>query len=542
MKDSGFKTDCFLQKLTDIHLKSGFQAKNGFDAEYKKVFIYLSLALIVLLIAIINFINLLTAQYEGKSKEVGIQKAMGGSRIQIILAFLVKSFIFSFVSLIFAAFLVDLLIPKVGLILDRDLISTYQNNLIMFIGLPFLAVIVGLISGVYPALFISGFSPDNLIKGNLSGTRKNRFTQVLVALQFSIMIFLIVCLIVMKRQILFMKNADLGFNAKGIIAITDFNRNISKSYPAIKNVLKSIPGIKSVVASFHLFGSVPSGQYVEVIGNGPKKEYPIKEYRVFPGFFEILGFRFIEGRPFDENIQSDTSAVVLNETAVKTFGLTDPLNSTISLDDKMNVIGMVKDFHFSSLEESIEPMMFTYYDNRVANIMLKISGNDTYYVLKKVEKIIQEFDPDYVLDYTVLDDFCRNRYHSREQMETLSTFATIFSLLLAMLGLYALTAIMIQKRAKEIALRKINGASRKQVVQLLIKAYTLQIIIAFVIAAPIGWYVMHGWLKNFAYKAGLSWWIFILTGLIALTIALLTVSWQSWKAATNNPVESLRFE
>jgi putative ABC transport system permease protein len=412
----------------------------------------------------------------------------------------------------------------------------------MFIGLPFLAVIVGLISGVYPALFISGFSPDNLIKGNLSGTRKNRFTQVLVALQFSIMIFLIVCLIVMKRQILFMKNADLGFNAKGIIAITDFNRNISKSYPAIKNVLKSIPGIKSVVASFHLFGSVPSGQYVEVIGNGPKKEYPIKEYRVFPGFFEILGFRFIEGRPFDENIQSDTSAVVLNETAVKTFGLTDPLNSTISLDDKMNVIGMVKDFHFSSLEESIEPMMFTYYDNRVANIMLKISGNDTYYVLKKVEKIIQEFDPDYVLDYTVLDDFCRNRYHSREQMETLSTFATIFSLLLAMLGLYALTAIMIQKRAKEIALRKINGASRKQVVQLLIKAYTLQIIIAFVIAAPIGWYVMHGWLKNFAYKAGLSWWIFILTGLIALTIALLTVSWQSWKAATNNPVESLRFE
>ena len=542
MKERGFKTGCFLQKLTDIHLKSGFQAKNGFDAEYKKVFIYLSLALIVLLIAIINFINLLTAQYEGKSKEIGIQKAMGGSRKQIILAFLVKSFIFSFVSLVFAAFLVDLLIPRVGLVLDRDLSSTYHNNLILFIGLPFLAIIVGFISGIYPALLISGFSPDNLIKGNLSSIRKNRFTQVLVAMQFSIMIFLIVCLIVMKRQILFMKNADLGFNAKGVIAITDFNRNIIKSYPAIKNLLKSIPEIKSVGASFHLFGGPPSGQYVEVIGNGPKKEYPIKEYRVFPGFFEILGFRFIEGRPFDENIQTDTAAVVLNETAVKTFGLTDPLNSRISLDYKMNVIGIVKDFHFSSLEESIEPMMFTYYDNRVANIMLKISGNDTYYVLKKVEKIIQEFDLDYVLDYTVLDDFCRNRYHSREQMETLSTFAAIFSLLLAMLGLYALTTIMVQKRAKEIALRKINGASRKQVVQLLITAYTMQIIIAFVIAAPIGWFIMNNWLKNFAYKAGLSWWIFALTGIIALSIALLTVSWHSWKAATRNPVESLRFE
>jgi putative ABC transport system permease protein len=541
MTERGYKSGCFLQKLTDIHLKSGFQSKGGFDSEYKKVFVYLSLALIVLLIAIINFINLLTAQYEGKSKDTGIQKAMGGSRIQIIIVFLLKSLFFSFISMIFAAFLVELLIPKVSLVLDRDLISTYHNNLILFIGLPLLAVIVGLISGVYPALLISRFSPDNLIKGNLNGTRKIRFTQVLVVMQFSIMIFLLVSLIVMKRQIIFMKNADLGFNAKGVIAISDFNGNIDKSYPAIKNALKNIPDIKSIGASYQLFGSVPSGQYIEVIGNGPKKEYPIKEYRVFPGFFETLSFSFIAGRSFDENIQTDKTAVVLNETALKTFSLTDPLNSEISLFDKMHVIGVVKDFHFSSLEENIEPMMFTYYNNHIINLMLKISGNDTY-VLQKVEKIIKEFDPGYVLDYTVLDDYCRNRYGSREQMETLSTFATIFSLLLAMLGLYALTAIMIQKRAKEIALRKINGATRIQVVQLLITAYTLQIIIAFVIAAPVGWYIMNTWLKNFAYKTELSWWIFVLTGIIALSIALLTVSWQSWKAATRNPVESLRFE
>ena len=543
MTDRGFKkTGCFLQKLTDIHLKSGFQSKGGINTEYKQVFIYLSLALIVLLIAIINFINLLTAQYEGKTKDIGIQKAMGGSRIQIIIAFLVKSVIFSFVSLIFAAFLVDLLIPKVGHVLNRDLISTYHNNFILFIGLPLLAVIVGLISGVYPALFISRFSPDNLIKGDLPGTRSSKFTQVLVVLQFSIMIFLIVSLIVMKRQISFMKNSDLGFDAKGVIAITDLNDKIGKSYPAIRNALKSIPEIKSVGASLHLFGSFPSGQYIEVIGNGPKKEYPIKEYRVFPGFCETLGFTFITGRPFDENMKTDKTAVVLNETAVKTLGLTDPLNSEISLDDKMHVIGVVKDFHFSSLEEIIEPMMFTNYNNRIQNIMLKISGNDTYNVLQKVEKIIKEFDPEYMLDYVVLEDFCRNRYSSREQMETLSTFAAIFSLLLAILGLYALTAIMVQKRSKEIALRKINGATRIQVIQLIIKSYTLRIILAFLIAAPVGWYVMHGWLKNFAYKTGLSWWIFALTGILALSIALLTVSWQSWKAATSNPVESLRFE
>jgi putative ABC transport system permease protein len=338
-----------------------------------------------------------------------------------------------------------------------------------------------------------------------------------------------------------MKNADLGINAKGVIAITDLKNNIRKSYPAIKNSLKSIPEIKSIGASIHLFGNNPSGQYIELIGHGPKKEYPIKEYRILPGFLETLEFRFIEGRPFDENIKTDEKAAVLNETAVRTFGLTDPLNSQISKDDTMHVIGVVKDFHFSSFEESIEPMMFTY-DDRIFNIMLKISGNDIHNVLQKVEKLIKEFDPDYVMDYVVLEDYCRNKYISQEQMGTLSTYAAVFSLLLAMLGLYTLTAIMVQKRTKEIALRKINGATRKQVVKLLISAYILQIIVAFIIAAPIGWYVMHGWLKNFAYKTGLSWWIFILTGIIALTIALLTVSWQSWKAATNNPVESLRFE
>ena len=172
-----------------------------------------------------------------------------------------------------------------------------------------------------------------------------------------------------------MKNADLGINAKGVIAITDLKNNIRKSYPAIKNALKSIPEIKSIGASIHLFGDIPSGQYIELIGNGPKKEYPIKEYRILPGFLETLEFRFVEGRPFEENIKTDETAAVLNETAVRTFGLTDPLNSQISKDDTMHVIGVVKDFHFSSFEESIEPMMFTY-DNRIFNIMLRISGND----------------------------------------------------------------------------------------------------------------------------------------------------------------------
>ena len=536
------KTGCFLQRLTDIHLKSGFNARGGFDTEYKKLFIYLSLALFVLFIAIINFINLLTAQYEGKSKEIGIQKAMGGSRVQIIEAFLLKSLIFSFVSLFFAANLTDLLIPAVGHVLNRDLISTYYSNLMLYAGLPILAIVVGLISGIYPAVIISRFSPDNLIKGDLPGTSSRLFTRILVIMQFSIMIFLIISIIVMKKQIIYMKKADLGFNPEGVIAITNLNKNIEKYYPSIRNSLNSIPEIESVGASFQLFGAVPSGLIIEVTGNGPVKEYPIKEYRVFPGFFETMGFRFKEGRPFDENNQTDRTAVVLNETAVKTFGLADPLNSEISLISKMQVIGVVEDFHFSSFEVSIEPMMFTWYNDRIRNIMLKISGDNPDNLMQKAEKIIQEFDPGYAIDYIILEDFFRNRYGSQEQMETLSTYSAIFSLLLAMLGLYALTAILVNRRAREIALRKINGATRIQVVKLLITAYTLPVIISFIIAAPIGWYLMHSWLQNFAYKTRLSWWIFILTGILAFSIALLTVFLYTWRAATRNPMEALRYE
>ncbi len=536
------KTDCFLQKLADIHLRSGFQSKGGIDAEYRKIFVYLSLALVILLIAVINFINLLTVQYEGKIKDIGIQKALGGSRSQIISAFLTKSLIYSFVSLILAAFLSDILIPELGQILNRDLVNTYHDSFLLFIWLPLLAIIVGLISGIYPALFISRFSPDKLIKGILSGSRGSRFTRVLVVMQFSIMIFLMVCLIVMKKQILFMKNADLGINTKGVITITDLKSSITKSFPAIRNELRSIPEIRSVGASVHMFGNVPSGQYIELIGNDKRKDYPIKEYRVLPGFFETLGFTFVSGRSIDEGIRSDESAVILNETAVRALGLTDPLNSRMSKEDTMHVIGVVKDFHFSSLEESIEPMMFTFRDNRAMNIELKLSGNNMPVLLRKVEKIIREFDPEYVLKYVVLDDYCRNRYGSREQMETLSTYAAVFSLLLAMLGLYALTAILVQKRSKEIALRKINGAGRIQVVLLLISTYIMQVIIALIIAAPLAWYVMHGWLTDFAYKTSLSWWIFALTAIISVSIALFTVIWQSWGAATVNPAESLRSE
>ncbi|RPH33442.1 MAG: ABC transporter permease [Bacteroidales bacterium] len=544
-RDRGFivKSSCSLQKLADIHLKSDFQSPNGSNAAYKKVFIYLSLALVVLFVAIINFINLLTAQYESKTKEIGVQKAIGASRSHIIMNFLGKSIVFSFIALIIAAIFVEFLIPSFGQILNRDLVSTYRNSLYLIVGLPLLAIIVGLISGIYPALFISRLTPYIAIKGTIS-TKKgaNWFSRLLVVFQFSIAIILITTLIVMNWQLKFMKNADLGFNTEKVIAITDLNSKVGSSFPVIKDALQNLPGIKSFGASMHLFGTTASGQKIDIAGEKPIKDFLINEYRIFPGFFETLGFKMLLGRSFDEKIQSDRKAVILNETAVKMLGLSNPLNTEIDFYNKLHVIGVVKDFHYYSLEDRIEPMMFTYYNDRIKNIMIKLTSDDTQTTLKEVESIINKFDPGYVLDYVVLNDSLRNRYGSHEKTEILSAYATILSLVLALLGLYALSMFMVQKRTKEIGIRKINGASRFQIIKILLSTYTHQVVVSFVIAAPIAYYVLNSWLNNFAYRIELTFIPFIVSGLLALGVALLTVFGQSWSVASKNPIESLRYE
>lgn len=543
-KESGYKMDCFLQNLRDIHLKSDFNSKRGFDAPMKKIYMYLSLALVVLLIAIINFINLLTAQYEGKSKEIGVQKAIGASRFHIAKQFFGRSVIFSCIALIIACILVEFLIPSFGNLFHRDLIGTYRNGSFLFIILPSLAVVVGLISGLYPALYVSKFSPNLAIKGEAhSHGGTNVFTKTLVIVQFAISIFLISSLIVINSQIKFMKNADLGFNAKRVIAISNLNNKLIESYPAIKDALSKIPEIKIVSASDHLLGGGVSGQGVRIVGQTPAKDYSMNEYRVLGGFFETFEFKFIMGRPFDERIQSDRQGIIFNEAAIRMLGLSDPLNTQVEMHDfNMPILGVVKDFHYASLEENIEPIAFTYYRNYPRLIMIKIDNDNYKQVLPKVEAVIKQFDSGYEMDYIIIDDLCRNRYGAQEQTETLSTYTTILSLILALLGLYALAMFMVQKRTKEIGIRKVNGASRLQIVNLLLKVYIRQVAVAFVIAAPIAYLVLRNWLNDFAYRIKLTPFPIVVAGLLALAVAVLTVASQTWKAAGKNPVESLKYE
>jgi len=340
-----------------------------------------------------------------------------------------------------------------------------------------------------------------------------------------------------------MKNAYLGFNAKRVIAISNLNDKLINSYPAIRDALSKIPEVKIVSASDHLLGGGVSGQGLTVVGQMPKKDYPINEYRVLAGFFETFEFKFIMGRSFDEKIQSDRQGIILNETAVRMLGLSDPLNAQVDMHGfNMPVLGVVKDFHYASLEENIEPIAFTYYRNYPRLIMVKVDNDNYKLVLSKIEGVIKQFDSGYEMDFIVMDDFCRNRYGAQEQTETLSTYTTILSLILALLGLYALAMFMVQKRTKEIGIRKVNGATRLQIVNLLLKAYIRQVTIAFVIAAPLAYIILSRWLNDFAYRIKLTPLPIIIAGLLALAVAILTVAGQTWKAAGKNPVESLKYE
>ncbi len=539
---SGFSSNSFILKISDLHLKADFNSKNGFDAPLKKVYIYIVMALIVLLIAIINFINLLTVQYEGKSKDIGVQKTIGASRKDIIIHFLSQSIGFSFIALIIAAILVEFFIPAFGSILNRDLVSTYRHNIILIIGLPLFALATGIISGIYPALIISKYPPLLAIKGN-KNRGVNKFNKTLVIVQFSIAIFLIACLLVINRQVDYLKNADLGFGSENVVAIDGISNKIGKSYPAILDALGKIPGIKSISSSVHLIGGGTSGQSISIVGSSSPLHYPINEYRIGYGFIETLGFKIISGRSFDKNIESDKNGIILNEKAVKMLGLSDPLKTEIMLfENKKQIIGVVKDFQYSSsFEQGVEPIMFTI-QNGLSYIMLKISDSNIKGVLYNVEKVIKEFDSQYTMEYINIEDFYQSKYKSYKQTETLSAYASTLSLILALLGLYALSMFMVQKRTKEVGIRKVSGASRLQIIQLLLTTYTRQVIIAFIIATPAAYFVLDKWLNNFAYRIDLTPFPFIISGLLALVVASITVAGQTWKAAGKNPVDSLRNE
>ena len=398
-------------------------------------------------------------------------------------------------------------------------------------------IVIGVLAGLFPAWTMNSVEPITLLKNKVDSlSQKSVFSKSLITFQYFISIVLIVGTLMIIKQLDFLKNKDLGFSPEQIVCI-EINDNIKAQKNAFKNELLQIPGVFKAAYSQNRMGNDWSNWVNDIDGEGRA----FKVNSVEPEYFDLMGITIKEGRAFQKD--DVDKYYIINEMAVVKYNLSNPLEKLMKRDNKFYpVIGVMKDFNFQSPQYPIEPVLFNFRDTKYNLINLKIAGNNTKDVLKEIEKVWKRFCPANVFEYSFMDELYNQQYRTAEQFSALVGIGGGIAIIIACLGILGLSISSAEQRIKEIGIRKISGATILEIMSMLNRDFVKWVAIAFVIATPIAWFAMHKWLESFAYKTDLSWWVFALAGLLALGIALLTVSWQSWKAATRNPVEALRYE
>jgi putative ABC transport system permease protein len=545
-------TKLTIQKLTDIHLRSHLDDEIEENGDISRVYIFSVIAVFILLIACINYMNLSTARSALRAKEIGIRKVIGAQRKEIVRQFLSESVLVTWIALLFALAFTWLLVPFINHLSGLDLAfsSLFRYQIIIVILL--LPFVIGLISGIYPAMFMSSFIPVKVLKGVLKvGSGGISFRKILVVLQFSISIMLIIATTVVFEQLHFIQQKSLGFNKDHIINMA-YVGSLTNQFESFRHELLKNPAVKEIGRS----SRIPSGrllddQNAQVMQGG--KLAPIKidlKYITADyGFIPTYGMQMAAGRNFSREYITDTANYIINETAVQQLGWKTPQNAIgkdISYGNvKGKVIGVVHDFHFESLHQKIIPLLFQlpapkngYY----GVISVKIDGNNISSAINTIKDTWQQYLPNVPFDYTFLDEKFQKLYNSEQQQGSLFTIFSCLAIFIACLGLFGLSAFTISQRVKEIGVRKVLGASVPQIVAELSKDFLKLVLIAAVIALPVAGLLMHKWLLDFAFRIDLNWWVFLMAGVIALIIAFVTISFQSIKAAVANPVKSLRSE
>lgn len=542
-------TNLFLQKLTDIHLRSQLDSEVETNGNIKNVYMMGVIGVFIVLIACFNFVNLSTARATKRSKEVGLRKVVGAFKNQLISQYLSESVLISFFALILAIGFSFLAIGWLNDFTNKLLTLNLITNWTLFAGMIMFALVVGLLAGIYPAFVISGYKPALILKGQQGSVKgKARLRKFLVVAQFSISIVLIIATMVTYQQLQYMNNRDLGYNKDQVVTLRYF-RELASNYDAFYNELLKQSSIKNVSRS----SRTPTGRLLDSNGTAQIQEgdslmntnVVMKMIQTDYDFFETYQVQFVSGRNFSREIKSDDSlAFVINESAAKMMSVTPEEILTKDFQYggvKGRCIGVVKDFHFESLHESIVPMVFLpsqFYNS----LSIKIAGNKMNAGLEHIEKIWKEFIPHRPFEYSFLSEQYRNLYEAEQQQGQLFTIFSGLAILIACLGLFGLATFNTLQRVKEIGIRKVLGASVPSIVHLLSREIILLVIIANIVAWPVAWYFMNKWLDSFAYKIGVNVWLYVLAGIAAIMIALITVSIQTIKAAMTNPANTLRYE
>ncbi|HEY4288549.1 MAG TPA: ABC transporter permease [Puia sp.] len=538
-----------LQKLADIHLTSHLDDEIEENGNINRVYIFSAIALFILLIACINYMNLSTARSVLRAREIGIRKVVGAQRREIITQFLTESVLICCLSLLLAFGLTGSTLPMIakisGLQLTVNSLLSWQV-LVPVLALPF---VIGLISGIYPALYMSSFIPAKVLKGIFKVNTGNfSLRKVLVVFQFSISIMLIVATIVVYKQLQYIQDKDLGFNKDHVLTM-NYDGSLGDQFDAFRGDLLKNPGIKAVGRS----SRIPSGRLIDyqngaVLEGGTLQplKVDLKELTVDDdGFIPTFGMQMVAGRNFSGDIKTDSNKWIINETTVKTLGwktAQNALNKQLKYGDVMgNVVGVVKDFHFESLHQTIVPMIFLL-GSSYHGMSIKIDGHNVQSSVAAIRQTWQRYLPNTPFDFSFLDVKFDQLYRSEQQQGMLFTIFSCIAIFIACLGLFGLSAFTITQRVKEIGVRKVLGASINQIVMELSKDFLKLVIFAALVAIPAAWYLMNKWLSDFASRISISWWILAAAAIIAFVIAFATIGFQSVRAAMANPVKSLKSE
>ncbi len=535
--------ELFLQPYTEMYLYSNFKngVQEGGRIDYVRSFSIV--AMVVLVIACINFMNLSTARSLKRAREIGIRKTNGASRKSLILQFMGEALVFSLLSTLVALFMVELLLPLFRQLTEKEA-GIHYSDPVFLVTILSIAVVTGLLAGSYPALFLSSFNVVNVLKGTLKfEPRSAFFRKGLVVFQFCLAIVLVFCTIVIYRQIEFLKTQNLGFDRENLVYIT-VEGDLIKKMETFQQEVSRLPGIQSVtVASANPIEAGSSTVAVNWPGRLPDEQVLYTQLGVGYDYIKTMGLTMAEGRDFSRSMASDSSAYLVNEETVRKMKLKNPVGESITFWTRPGkIIGVIKDYHVNTLHNPIEPVILRLDPRSAWYLMARIEQGMTTKAIEALGELTTQLNPAYPFDYHFTDQTYEQQYKSETTVGKLADYFAFMAIFISCLGLLGLIIFSAEQRTKEIGVRKILGATARQVVVLLSKDYVLLVVIAFAISSPVAYYFMKGWLLNFAYRIDIGWTVFMAAGATSLLIALMTVGLQAWKAATANLVESMRSE
>jgi ABC-type antimicrobial peptide transport system permease subunit len=544
-KDTTAIAKPFLLSINDWRLRSRFEEGKYAGGRIEYVRLFSIIAVLIIIIACINFMNLATARSEQRAREVGVRKVMGAGRGMLVRQFMSESLVMAFVAMVVAALIVLAVLSPFNTLVEKEMEFSFSNPVIS-IGLPLLALVCGLLAGSYPSFYLSSFNPISIFRGMRAGRGSAviLIRKGLVITQFVISIVLIISTIIVYQQIQHVKSRQLGYSKDNIVLLS-LKGKMNERFAAIKNDLIATGRIRNAaMANSRVLELGSSSENFEWQGKNPTQTVLITTEWVSPEYISTMQMKLKSGRDFNENAVMDSSNIIINETFAKIIGKEDPVGEILTRDDRqLRIVGVVKDFLFNDMYKKPDPVVLFCQPGVTERMLVSIKeGQNNQKALAEIENVLDKHNPGYPFEYRFMDDEFNKLFTSEMMIGKLSRLFAILTIVISCLGLFGLAAYTAERRTKEIGIRKVLGATLPNVVSLLSKDFLRLVAIAAVVAFPLAWWIMHSWLEDFAYRINISWWVFAIAGVLAVAIALCTVSFQAVKAGLSNPVKSLRTE